>query len=140
MRSPCSWVLVGLLAMHGLASTHHGPGPTSQPDAAQLHVEDQAGLSYVHAAEAAFAALASTSTTSAALPPPLCDEDCPSGLATMCLAVFTGAANRLPTYCGSRGDGISLAGGHAASSSRAAPEGRSWRSGNSGACEKAQQV
>lgn len=80
-------VLLGLLAMHGLASTHHAAA-SAAPHAPATSPEDDA-TAHHHAAvepEAAQDAVALLDSPGAA-----CDETCPD-LATLCLAVLAGAA------------------------------------------------
>jgi hypothetical protein len=84
-------ILLGLLAMHGLASTHHAaaastPAHTAQADAAP------AG-EVVGAHDHAFAMSAAEHDTTALAPDPgaTCDQTCPD-LAVLCVAVLTGAA------------------------------------------------
>lgn len=79
-------VLLGLLAMHGLASSHHASAAAlGASDSAAVHAGHAAGVhassdhaTAVHAA-AAHAADAGSS----------CDGDCALDLATLCLAVLS---------------------------------------------------
>lgn len=81
-------VLLGLLAMHGLASTDHAAAASAAPHAAATSPEDDA-TAHHHAAdkpEAPHDAVALLGSPGAA-----CDETCPD-LAMLCLAVLAGAA------------------------------------------------
>ncbi len=84
-------VLVGLLAMHGLASTHHGA-------AARAHaplgapIDEQVGAGHSHTAAAPLSTMASLPSSVASASLPACDGHCPIGLGVMCLAVLTVAA------------------------------------------------
>lgn len=80
-------VLLGLLAMHGLASTHHAAAATT---AAQHHPAPADASAVQH--HAAGAAVAHDEADVLAAPSgPACGEDCPD-LALLCVAVLTGAA------------------------------------------------
>jgi hypothetical protein len=90
-------VLLGLLAMHGLASTHHAAAATtaSQHGAAQ-HDPAPADASAVQHHAAGAAVVHDTADVLAAPAGPACAEDCPY-LALLCVAVLTGAALVLVT-------------------------------------------
>jgi hypothetical protein len=87
-------VLLGLLAMHGLASTHHAAGATS---AAQHHPAQAAAdaaavpAHQVAGAEAGPAAPTHGAASLAGPGGPTCDGGCPD-LAVLCVAVLAGAA------------------------------------------------
>lgn len=92
-------IAVGVLAMHGLASGHHGavPALTATTAAVEQHAAGAA-----HAAEhAGHQALAAGATAAAPLHDVLaggCDGDCgehPSGLALLCAAVLLAAAGAM---------------------------------------------
>ncbi|MDP3713744.1 MAG: DUF6153 family protein [Mycobacteriales bacterium] len=83
-------VLLGLLAMHGLASTHHASAATTATprDAAQHQAATTAPEQHQHAAVPAVVPEAAAVAAPAGSG---CDDDCPD-LAVLCLAVLTGAA------------------------------------------------
>ncbi len=80
-------VLFGLLAMHGIASAHHAQatGP-EQGAVAQQHGPE--APSHHEAAKPLIAAQEAGEVAPADLP---CDGECPSGLATLCLAIVATA-------------------------------------------------
>lgn len=82
-------VLLGLLAMHGLASTHHAAAASTPPHtgAAVLAGDAGAGVHHAFAGQADTGALMGTSGAS-------CDQNCPD-LGVLCLAVLTGVAAAL---------------------------------------------
>ena len=91
-------VLLGLLAMHGLASTHHASAATTavQHGAAQHPAAPaDAWPGHQHAADehqhASAVVVAQDAADTIALENPACDDDCPD-LAVLCVAVLTGAA------------------------------------------------
>jgi hypothetical protein len=103
-------VLVGLLAMHGLASTHHGPAAPG--DAAPAHalvhapVHDVVGAGRSHAAATVLSTAVGMPASVASAPLPACDGgDCPTGLAVMCLAVLTVVAAVGAAACARRATG-----------------------------------
>lgn len=79
-------VLIGLLAMHGLTSTHHAAAATTSAQ----HHPAPADASPVHH-HAAGAAVVHDNAALADSPGASCDETCPD-LAVLCIAVLTGAA------------------------------------------------
>ena len=85
-------ILLGLLAMHGLASSHHGPAAAAAEHTdAGSPSHDAAGTTDHDAADAALSA--ESSTGSPASPAgPSCDGDCPSAFLTLCVAVLAAAA------------------------------------------------
>ena len=83
-------VLLGLLAMHGLASTHHAAASTA-PHAAQADVAPAAEVEGAHHHALAMSAAEHDAVALAADPGAPCDETCPD-LAVLCVAVLTGAA------------------------------------------------
>lgn len=78
-------LLLGLLAMHGLGSTHHASAAT----AGAAHSAAPAGV-HGHGQHAA-AHTASVPSTVAGLWGPLCSDDCPGSLALLCVAVLASA-------------------------------------------------
>lgn len=96
-------VVLGLLGMHGLASTHHAaaaaPGHAASAVAADQSVslEDRpAPQQHDHAASRAEAvsSIAGALLAEAVLRPavPACEQDCPSSLTLLCAAVIAAAA------------------------------------------------
>ena len=99
-------VVLGLLAMHGLASAHHAAAsaaapvhaPSSSaghsllpPDRDGTHPHHHDGLaSPATAGPATAAGLLDVAGAGPAVPG--CDDDCPSGLAALCAAVLAAAA------------------------------------------------
>ncbi|MCY7364735.1 MAG: hypothetical protein LH469_05400 [Frankiaceae bacterium] len=82
-------VLLGLLAMHGVASTHHAPAAAAEPSAAaQPYDPPEAGPHH----QAATAAAQQPSPLPAGPATPPCDQDCPGALAALCVAVLAVAA------------------------------------------------
>jgi len=82
-------VLLGLLAMHGVASTHHAPAAAAEPPAAaQPYDPPAAGPHH----QAATAAAEQPSPLSAGPSAPSCDQDCPVALVVLCVAVLAMAA------------------------------------------------
>lgn len=80
-------LLLGLVAMHGVASTQHAPaGAAELPAAAQLHDPPDAAPHH----QAAPAAAQQPGPLSAASPS--CDQDCPGALVALCVAVLAVAA------------------------------------------------
>ncbi len=100
-------VLLGLLAMHGLSSTHHAaasPPPHAAPPATAAHAAVEAAPEAEAGAHHHAVALPAAALPAAALPAALhstvalvggpgasCDDGCPD-LAMLCLYVLTGAA------------------------------------------------
>jgi hypothetical protein len=94
-------VVLGLLAMHGLASTHHAAAapPGHAPSAVAntpLLPQDRAGT---HRHDLPASGARDATATAAALPAeavapavPACGDGCPSGLAVLCAAVIAAAA------------------------------------------------
>ena len=83
-------VLLGLLAMHGLASSHHVPAAAAEhPASSQPH--DPAAAADRHATDAVTAAQHPTGPL-ASPAGPSCDQDCPGELVTLCVAVLAAAA------------------------------------------------
>ena len=90
-------VVLGLLGMHGLASSHHAtaaaPAHSSAVTAEPLARQHQAPSSQHGTATAAaawtVAFLLGDTTTGPVVP--VCDDDCPNGLALLCAAVLTAA-------------------------------------------------
>ena len=90
-------VTLGLLGMHGLASTHHATaaipahasGAAAEPVAQHHEPSSQHGM-----ASAEGAGTAAPMPGDAVLGPavPACEGDCPSGLALLCAAVLAAAA------------------------------------------------
>ena len=80
-------VLLGLLAMHGLASTHHAAAAPAHRAAVSGTATSQAQAEHEH--EHGQAAV-STPEAHAAMPAPACHDECPSTVAVLCLAVVTG--------------------------------------------------
>ena len=82
-------VLLGLLAMHGLASTHHAAAaaPGQHSAAQQLAVPTAPD----HHQHEAVPAVVPGAVAVAAPDGPGCDDDCPD-LAVLCVAVLVGAA------------------------------------------------
>ena len=88
-------VVLGLLAMHGLASTHHAaaspvhlhPATAGVP----LQPQERAG-SHQHEAVVSGARTAALSARALALPVPACGDECPSDVAVLCAAVVAVAA------------------------------------------------
>ena len=101
-------VLVGLLAMHGLASTHHSTataaerpaGPAERHFAAAVVNRHSAATVQAHHVPHAPARHGAAATGSPAQQPtgplaapsgPSCDTDCVTGLVALCVAVVTAA-------------------------------------------------
>lgn len=95
-------VVLGLLAMHGLASSHHAaaavPGQArSEVAAAPASAQPRAGT-HRHeqtAPDAGGAVAAAAGPFGVAVPGPTvpaCDDDCPDGWAVLCVAVVAAAA------------------------------------------------
>ena len=80
-------VLLGLLAMHGVDSTHHAAAATT----AVQHAAAQHQTAPADAPEQHQHAAVRTGTQEAAPAGPGCDEDCPD-LTVLCAAVLAGAA------------------------------------------------
>jgi len=80
-------VLLGLLAMHGLASSHHAPAAAGHSASTQSHDPAADG----HATDVGSAAQPPTEPLA---PPagPSCDDECPSVLLILCVAVLAMAA------------------------------------------------
>ena len=99
-------VVVGLLTMHGLASSHHGPAaaaPQAGPAVAASHVAEAGPAGAVaehhvvpgpaHHSAASTGAPAPRLTGPLATPTgPSCAGDCPAGLVVLCVAVLAAAA------------------------------------------------
>ena len=91
-------VVLGLLAMHGLASTHHAAAASSHAWNATAEIgfqpQDLTGTQrHDHrATDAPAAALALLDGTAAGPVAPACGDDCTSGLAVLCAAVVAAAA------------------------------------------------
>lgn len=81
-------VLLGLLAMHALASTHHAAAAAATPHtgATVLAGEVGAGVHHASAGEVDTGALMGSGAS--------CDQNCPD-LAVLCLAVLTGVGAAL---------------------------------------------
>lgn len=87
-------VLLGLLAMHGLASTHHAAAasaPSALPHAAQADAAPAAEVDGVHDHAFSTSSAEHDAVALAADPGATCDQTCPD-LAVLCVAVLTGAA------------------------------------------------
>lgn len=87
-------VLVGLLAMHGLASTHHAAAATAGPQhaAVQHHAVPAALQHDRHVALAQDAAAVGSAVPAVAAPASTeCDDAC-ADLTVLCVAVLAGAA------------------------------------------------
>lgn len=85
-------VLLGLLAMHGLASTHHAAAAAPAPHAVLPLADQAAGPEHHHgAAPAATSAAQQDAVALTTGPGVSCDEDCPD-LMVLCVAVLTGVA------------------------------------------------
>ena len=98
-------VLVGLLAMHGLASSHHSPaaaaehpsGPAQLHSAAAVQAHDvqthdvQAHAPAHHGAAATGSPDQQPTGPLAAPSGPSCDTDCITGLVALCVAVLAAA-------------------------------------------------
>ena len=92
-------VLVGLLAMHGLASTHHSPasaaehssGPAERHSAAAVQAHDGPHAPAHHGAAAAGSPAQQPTGPRAAPSGPACDTDCVTGLVALCVAVLAAA-------------------------------------------------
>jgi hypothetical protein len=78
-------VLLGLLAMHGLASTHH---PVAAPTTAAAGPVAPAPSQHGHHAPAATAADI-TSGGAQVLPVPSCHDECPNVVALLCVGILT---------------------------------------------------
>lgn len=91
-------VVLGLLAMHGLASGHHGVAGAPGHDAAAVRaVAEPPGahgtaVMTSHTAETASAVMPPGSGSYAVPTPPSCDDDCPTAVAAVCAAVLAAAA------------------------------------------------
>ena len=83
-------VLLGLLAMHGLASTHHAAA-SATPHAAQEVNAPAAEVEGAYDHASAMSAAVHDTAAFAAGPGATCDETCPD-IAVLCVAVLTGAA------------------------------------------------
>ena len=83
-------VLLGLLAMHGLAGTHHAAAASAAPHAAQ-GVTAPAAEAGAHEHAAVASPAVDHTAAPAGSPGTSCDEICPA-LVVLCLAVLTGAA------------------------------------------------
>ncbi len=79
-------VLLGLLAMHGLASAHHAAASS-----ARLVTQDVPDPAAHHHGSAVALSAAARDVVLAAPARPACDQDCPA-VVVLCLAVLTGAA------------------------------------------------
>lgn len=79
-------VLLGLVAMHGLASTHHAAAATAVRGAAQHQAEPTAPK---HPQHAAVPAIEKAAAAVAGPEGPACGDDC-TDLAVLCVAVLTG--------------------------------------------------
>ena len=88
-------VLVGLLAMHGLASSHHSPAAAAEHPSgpAQLHsaAAVQAHAPAHHGAAATGSPDQQPTGPLAAPSGPSCDTDCITGLVALCVAVLAAA-------------------------------------------------
>lgn len=88
-------VLLGLLAMHGIASSHHAAAATPATVVSAQHSLAAAGHGHGHDADPnATAALdvAPRAALSPVAPTPACDDGCPSAIGMLCVAVLTAAA------------------------------------------------
>lgn len=97
-------VVLGLLGMHGLASTHHAAAAPGHAPSAVAAFADQSVMpedraapqQHDHAAARARAvtAIAGSVLGEAVIGPavPGCEDDCPNGLAVLCAAVLAAAA------------------------------------------------
>jgi len=111
-------VVLGLLAMHGLASTHHaaaGPGSAPTAAAAVAAPKDRAGA---HRHEPASSGAREATAASSALPDgavapadPACGDDCSSGLAVLCAAVLAAGTAWLVIAAAARGCRLAPAAG-----------------------------
>ena len=90
-------VVLGLLAMHGLASTHHAAAspvklqPATAGVGVPLQPQERAG-SHQHESVVSGARTAALSGKALALPVPACGDECPSDVAVLCAAVVAVAA------------------------------------------------
>ena len=84
-------VLLGLLAMHGLASTHHAAAATSAGQSAAVADTPSVHDHGYHAAAPAGADAVQHDRALLTGPGASCDDDCPD-LAVVCVAVLTDAA------------------------------------------------
>lgn len=89
-------VLLGLLAMHGLASTHHAlaapttaalAGPVAPAPSHPDHHDHQDHQDH-HALAAPAAGV--TSGDAQVLSLPACDDECPTALVVLCVVILTG--------------------------------------------------
>ena len=80
--------MLGLLAMHGLASTHHAVATTPASATAAPHAHGGDAQEQHSSAEKVLA----IPSTGAGLSEPLCADDCPDALTALCVAVLTSAA------------------------------------------------
>ena len=80
-------VLLGLLAMHGLATSHHAPAAAAERSAVGAPMDDAVSGAGHHGADDVAAAPQAT-RPQAAPTGPSCHGDCPSALVTLCLAVL----------------------------------------------------
>ena len=80
-------VLLGLLAMHGLASSHHASASAAEHTAAAAQPHDPAWAEPPHLAAANVAAAQEPAGPVAAPAGPSCDDDC-AALVTLCVAVL----------------------------------------------------
>jgi len=96
-------LLLGLLAMHGLASSHHGTPAAAA--AAHAAAPDAVHAAVPHPADAAHAAVPDPAHISPIgsphqldVPAPSCAGDCPGDVAMLCLAVLPAAAAAAAAY------------------------------------------
>lgn len=85
-------ILVGLLAMHGLASSHHSPASAAERhSAAAVQAHDVPHDPAHHGARAAGSPAQQPTGPRAAPSGPSCDTDCVTGLVALCVAVLAAA-------------------------------------------------
>ena len=92
-------VLLGLLAMHGLASTHHASAATTAVGGAAQHQAEPTALE--HPQHAAVPAIVQAVAAVAGPAGPACGDDC-TDLAVLCVAVLTGVVLLAPLLAGRR--------------------------------------
>lgn len=85
-------VLVGLLAMHGVASSHHSPASAAERhSAAAVQAHDVPHAPAHHGVAAAGSPVEQPTGPLAAPGGPRCDTDCATGLMALCVAVLVAA-------------------------------------------------